>query len=800
MDFSQEKLGKQEWESIEVRLPSDELEILQMVYNQYDDVNKSYNKNSSFISCLKVGTTNIDQVHWYLYDNYFLPRQQKLCKKYKIDVNLTIPKKSKVSLKKIDKMRIENMDSKLNDQRSSIYEFLLLSLIEQLCDSYKHKKETQYKLYYTLYHLQRKNIIHKNVFMDSFVIQVLDHYHKKGVDSIQHLVYNSYDIIEKNSITSRYRDMELYEHQKQLFTYTKDPSPKIILYQAPTGTGKTISPIGLAKKHRVIFVCAAKHVGLQLAKACVNCEIPLAIAFGCKDAGDVRLHYNAAKDIVKNYKTGGIFRVDNTVGDRVQVIVSDVESYIPAMNYMCAFREPNDIITYWDEPTISLDYDTHKFHSTLSKNWKENIIPHMILSSATLPPMSQLTKVIQSFKQKHKDCVTYNIVSHDCKKTIPILDTENNVCLPHTLLTEKKALQNSVLHCKQYKTLLRHFDIQEIVSFIRYVHHNIIISKDRYKLVNYFESYDDVSLVSIKEYYLDLLKHISKKWVDHSESYMNTRSSRYTSTMKFTTKDSHTLTHGPTIYIADDVTLIGKYCLKLANIPVTEMDTILDNINSNSKISQQIDEINKMMKEFVDKNSGNDTSGEKELSKSAKGIVREMTQKMNELKRKIKPVRLPSRYVPNSKDHQMKYTGKMSDHPFTCDIHDSVIEEIMLTNVPVMWKMLLMIGVGIFTELNDTTYLEIMKRLANTQKLYMILATSDYIYGTNYQFCHEYIGKDVIKHMTQEKAIQAFGRVGRQSFNQDYSIRIRDNSLLTKVFMEEQEKKEVIKMNELFGE
>ena len=44
MDFSQEKLGKQEWESIEVRLPSDELEILQMVYNQYDDVNKSYNK------------------------------------------------------------------------------------------------------------------------------------------------------------------------------------------------------------------------------------------------------------------------------------------------------------------------------------------------------------------------------------------------------------------------------------------------------------------------------------------------------------------------------------------------------------------------------------------------------------------------------------------------------------------------------------------------------------------------------------------------------------------------------------
>ena len=32
------------------------------------------------------------------------------------------------------------------------------------------------------------------------------------------------------------------------------------------------------------------------------------------------------------------------------------------MNYMLAFNEPNDIVWYWDEPTITLDYEIIRFH------------------------------------------------------------------------------------------------------------------------------------------------------------------------------------------------------------------------------------------------------------------------------------------------------------------------------------------------------------------------------------------------------------------------------------------------------
>ena len=45
------------------------------------------------------------------------------------------------------------------------------------------------------------------------------------------------------------------------------------------------------------------------------------------------------------------------------------------MYYMLAFNKKENIILYWDEPTITLDYDEHEFHSIIQKNWQENLIP-----------------------------------------------------------------------------------------------------------------------------------------------------------------------------------------------------------------------------------------------------------------------------------------------------------------------------------------------------------------------------------------------------------------------------------------
>ena len=86
-----------------------------------------------------------------------------------------------------------------------------------------------------------------------------------------------------------------------------------------------------------------------------------------------------------------------------------------------------------------------------------------------------------------------------------------------------------------------------------------------------------------------------------------------------------------------------------------------------------------------------------------------------------------------------------------------------------------------------------MKSLAQEQKLYLIIATSDYIYGTNYQFCHGYISKD-LHYMSQEKCIQAMGRVGRNKLQHDYSIRFRSDTLISTLFKPSDYKPEVLNM------
>jgi hypothetical protein len=107
-------------------------------------------------------------------------------------------------------------------------------------------------------------------------------------------------------------------------------------------------------------------------------------------------------------------------------------------------------------------------------------------------------------------------------------------------------------------------------------------------------------------------------------------------------------------------------------------------------------------------------------------------------------------------------------------------------------------GVGVMTNHGNIDYNEIMKSLADNQKLYLILASSDYIYGTNYQFCHGFIGKD-LEYITQEKTIQAMGRIGRNQLNKQYSIRLRENSFIEKIFLKQDYSLEAVNMIRLFA-
>jgi hypothetical protein len=595
-----------------------------------------------------------------------------------------------------------------------------------------------------------------------------------------------------------YKDYTLYKHQQDVFKEVKRLGAKLIFYQAPTATGKTLTPIGISQGFKVIFVCAAKHVGLQLARACISAEVPIGVAFGCNDSEDVRLHYFAAKEYTINKKSGGIGKVDNTVGDKVQLIVSDVHSYLHAMRYMLAFNKKENIVMYWDEPTITLDYDDHPFHSILSANWRENEIPNVILSSATLPDKNEIRDAVAFYENKFETTNIVAIKSYECKKTIPIVDVDGFAVLPHYLYADYGELMECVEYCRQSQTILRHFDLREICAFLLMV--NRRLKKPR-QINNYFDDVADINVEAIKLYYLDVFGDLELCWKEVFEEAAKLKKSKYASTRRIVAEDAITLTDGPTLYLCDDVDAAAKKCFQMLGVPDEEKTKLVGAIEFNNRINERINDLNEEIKNMKSEQEDEEDSGKskKMEKKQEKKTPRDAKlQDIETLSGQMKRVHMNRRYIPNTEQHTERFHRILpkTSNTFTSRVMENDVETIMsIDGLDDVYKMLLIAGIGVFKEDMKTDYLEIMKRLAYDQSLFMIIAGGDYIYGTNYQFCHGYIDDN----MTQEKLIQAFGRIGRTNNQLDYSIRLTDNSVIAKILKQETNKREVINMNRLFS-
>jgi len=891
MDLTQRKLVKAEWESIELPVSKTEQDILKLITLGYHDVQIGVNNTNSLFTYLKIEYS--PQIEEFLYAKFFADKIQTLVGKYKLafiifsadpaikrakreDTGISISTdnicyisvSTIVRLKSGDQIRMSRLTED-NIMGNELYELELFHNLEQMIANKSVNNNKWMYYYYTLYHLLQNTVAHVNRFITSICKCVLTNFEDEL--KLQHILEHAVEYIEKNTNLLKYGDLTLYAHQKTIYTAVKSPNPKLILYIAPTGTGKTLTPLGLSEQHKIIFVCAARHVGLALARSAISINKKIAFAFGCSSAEDVRLHYFAATDYTTNKRSGQIQKVDNSVGDKVEIMICDIRSYIPAMYYMLAFNQAKKIITYWDEPTITMDYESHDLHAIIKQNWKENVIPNMVLSSATLPKQHELTHTIADFQEKFSGSIIHNIVSHDCRKTIPLVDNNGFVVMPHYLSSDYRKIVEIANHCEENLTLLRYLDLQEIAQFVRFINSSDMVQPPA-KMERNFTSVADVTMMNVKMYYIKCLKNINEEQWAYIYNYLQVNKTKFikynsktdaivkslseittsstntttnnvltrsksvcidkgaleppnTAGVYITTKDSYTLTDGPTIFLANDLQKIAKFCIQQSNIPAHIMKDIMDKIEYNNQINKRIDELERNLEleeaKITAKLGGSnaDTSKEaknlkgkkdgKKQSKIANKILDKtedrsllkMQEEIGTLKSLVKHATLDDMFIPNKLPHLTKWAP--SDHPnkpFTSSVDEDYITDIMLLkDVDDIWKILLLLGIGVFTKHKSGTYSEIMKKLADSQKLYLIIADSDYIYGTNYQFCHGYLSKDMT--LTQEKIIQALGRIGRNNIQQQYSARFRDDIQITTLFTSfaSEDKPEVINMNQLFN-
>ena len=603
----------------------------------------------------------------------------------------------------------------------------------------------------------------------------------------------------------------------------------------------------------------------------------IAFAFGCETASDIRLHYFAAANYTINKRSGSIGKVDNSIGHKVEIMICDVQSYQTAMHYMLAFNEEAKIVTYWDEPTITMDYPDHELHQKIHENWANNKISKVVLSCATLPKEHEIEDTLADFKSRFCDRDSapeiHSIESYDCKKSIGILNKDGKCVLPHTIpeFVDYDKLMVSIEHCEQNKTMLRYFDLNEIIRYLEEIHRKPNLLAERYHMDNYFSDISEITMNSLKLYYLETFRYLNQQqWPNIHASLLHGQMSKFapiaqpaplikggggihrtqsvqipatkhtdaiakvhsfstpavsseaksqihvtgtnTSTgagILLTTADACTLTDGPTIFLAEDVEKIGKFYIQSSKIPPVVFERIMSKIEHNNDVQKKMEQL---QQQYEDKMGSNKEESQPTADKSANKKdrkndrkeeqnpeIRRIIQQLDTLRSQIMPVNLDNVYVPNTPTHQLFWTNTHHPSAFAPNISDAVVKEIMELDVENNMKILLLLGIGMFTNSPHPGYMEVMKRLAYEQKLYIILASSDYIYGTNYAFCHGFIGKD-LANMTQQKIIQAMGRVGRNKIQQEYTVRFRDDDIMMKLFLPQEENLEAINMNRLFAD
>jgi hypothetical protein len=587
------------------------------------------------------------------------------------------------------------------------------------------------------------------------------------------------------------------------------------------------------------------------------------------------LHYFAAADYSINRKSGGIYKVDNSNGSRVEIMICDVASYLVAMYYMKSFNAAKNMITYWDEPTIGMDtvaetdLATDSLHNLIHRVWSLNQIPNIVLSCATLPKPDEIGGALQDFRAKFvsdegeggegEEPEIHVIDSHDCKKTISLLNKEGKIALPHLLFADYSTLiMNCVEHCEANRSLLRYFDVAEIVRFVEKV--QPFLREDK-RIESWFKSIDTVTLHSIKLYYLTVLRELpAEQWTNIYQYMTDTLQTRFaqhhhqsgvdagngirkikseanhtvppkavkpvpftrqmsvaappplpkppvpaSSGILLTTADAYTLTDGPTIYLAEDIEKIGRFYIQQSKIPDAVFTTIQQKIDKNNLILKQIKKIEQEVElkmGLASSSSSDDKSSKKAEKEPASKEVQRMLEQIQEMRMAMQTVHLNAMYIPNTKQHQEIWLPKTVSsvnvkNAFVPNVDEEDVREIMGLDVENQQKLLLILGIGVFSKSSDSRYAEIMKRLAYEQRLFLIIASSDYIYGTNYQFCHGFIGKD-LTNMTQQKTIQAIGRIGRNNIQQEYTVRFRDDGVCERLFKRATENLEATMMNRLF--
>ena len=770
---TQTKLTKLEWIQIEKPVTEKEKVILNMIKNSYPTA-QVVHLHQTISSLVKL---DHDEKDYYIYTVLLKETVDQLSKKY--NITPFVLSKPKKKLNTADNIRLTSQQKKVSEN----IEMIILEIIQKMLKELSKPKKEYY--FYNICHLYK--IYKLNYYISQFVKNIIDKY--SGSMDIIHFLENTERFIETNAVFD-YNPLQLYDHQKTILSLFQDVStPKCVFYRAPTSSGKTLTPIGLCEKWRGIFVCPSRHIALSLAKSAVNVGRKVAFAFGCTTPEDVRLHYFS----VNTFSNDKFKRPNHSDGQKVELMFCDIKSYEIAMLYMTSFFDKNQMFIFYDEPTMKMNEVDDDLHEVVKNIWEVNVIPNIILSSATLPNQNEMQSIIERYVSKYSGEIHY-IDTYDETTNVSLLDASGGVIMPHNVFKNISDIDTFI--AVHGKTHMKFLSVTECATFSLYVCKNVFNSMDI--ILEHFREIQNITTKSIRELYYIVLQKIKKSEysfiLQNYESYKKTK--RVEIGIELTTRHSFTLTYGPAMFICKDINKWVTYFMENSGIHLSSFTELDKSISYNNDL---IEKIIKKKQQLEDNTSKDEKNENKMKEQRFDPNTKQLIQEIDKLESMLKPIQLNNMYIPNTREHFSKWSTKRFEdsNVFTSRVEEQYVRKIMNLQVHTNYKILLLMGIGIFnpTEVIEE-YNDIMKELAEDKQLLFIISTGDFMYGTNYQFCHAIFAEE-LTNVTQEQIIQSIGRVGRKEKNKLFTFRFRDNSRIIDLFVKSNSL-EADNMNKLF--
>lgn len=526
-----------------------------------------------------------------------------------------------------------------------------------------------------------------------------------------------------------------YDSQKQLMKIVLDNNCGFIIYKSMIGSGKTTLSVAVSRycekirdiqranstipTLQVLFACSVEPVRLDVCRMAYNKNIP----FGIGVTIDEKIR------IINNFNC-------KSKEERI-LIVADLNTTLRLL------KDSNNYILFLDEPTVGADQEDHPITRTVA-DILLNCPKCTILSSATMPELSEITTITNNYLSRYSDSDIHMVYSRESMIGCQVIDYYGNIIVP---FANCKTCDNLRHIIKQIKT--KPFVGRLLPAPILYKLNKTIFQLYPEYSVDIDKCFEDIGKLSqneIQKIILRLLDTLAD--TDDNEIieniFQNFAGKRdnleYDMTKIFTT-DAYKFA-GPCLVTTKDPYkfVVDNTKTLLEDIPISEI--ITEYTTSLDKYKSSVEKVN-LIKNVEEK--------ERRLSN------------LNKIKNRLL-INFPKERRVNTKFHLQKYAPQVDKS--TIHVQPIMVIESLPTDldIPDIVMSALYAGIGIYhpsNKLLGKRYHELVLELASEGLLAFLVSDDSISYGANYPFSHVTIDKTISDEHSINSIFQLAGRAGR---------------------------------------